>query len=196
MNQPSHTYKQQKVQSPEEKAEHKSALQSALGWPKEARLPLICIPTELTDALGGNLLLDLLPGLLSLPVQILIRGCGNASYGNAMTALQKEYEHKIAIIPNTEKDTTAMLLAADIAVFCSDPQDVPELKACMGAGVIPVTPKTSQVQEYNPIQENGYAFFYQSPSHWHAFAAVVRAIETYRFPYDWRTIQKECIKYS
>ena len=45
-------------------------------------------------------------------------------------------------------------------------------------------------------QEDGNAFTYDQLTHWHCFAAAVRAIETYRFPYDFKTIQKHCVARS
>ena len=39
-------------------------------------------------------------------------------------------------------------------------------------------------------------FMFEKITVWHAFAAVVRALETYRFPFDWKTIQKHCMQHE
>ncbi|OGJ54969.1 hypothetical protein A3D11_02630 [Candidatus Peribacteria bacterium RIFCSPHIGHO2_02_FULL_49_16] len=178
----------------ETKVQKKIELQSGLGWPIEPRLPLLCIPTELTEDKGASLFQSVLPGLLSLPLQILVRGCGRESYGNYISKVQKEYEHKIAIIPNTEEALQNMHAAADMALFCSDPDGLPELSACLKAGIVPITSETQALDDYNPLQESGTAFFFTEKTPWHCFAAITRATETYRFPFDWKTIQKECMR--
>ena len=76
-------------------------------------------------------------------------------------------------------------------LFLSDPATLPELSRCLQSGAVPVAPTTKLLKNYDPNQENGNAFLYEALTHWQAFAAVVRALETYRFPYDWKTIQKE-----
>ncbi len=50
--------------------------------------------------------------------------------------------------------------------------------------------ETPLLDGYNAQQETGNAFLYDPPSMWNCFAAMVRALETYRFPFDWKTIQK------
>ena len=54
--------------------------------------------------------------------------------------------------------------------------------------------KSKILQNYNPVQESGTSFLYDKDNHWQCFAAIVRALETFIFPFDWRTIQKQCIK--
>jgi glycogen synthase len=143
-----------------------------------------------SDKLGGSLLKDLLPGLLELPVEILILGKGPASYGSMLTELSKEQAHRVAIIPNDDKSIDAMYAAADIALFLSDASQMPELAHALRFGTVPVAPTTKVIGDYNPNQESGEGFLYAKATVWHCFAAIVRALETYKFPFDWRTIQK------
>jgi starch synthase len=174
----------------EHKVQNKTAMQEKLGWPEEPKRAVICIPAGVSDKLGGSLLKELLPGLLELPVEILILGKGSASYGSILTELSKEQSHRIAIIPNDDKSIDGMYAAADIALFLSDATTMPELAAALRFGTVPVAPSTKVIGDYNPNQESGEGFLYAKPSVWHCYAAVVRALETYKFPFDWRTIQK------
>ncbi len=174
----------------EEKPAAKRAFQEAQGWPAEPRRALLCIPTGVSDALGGALLMEMLPGLLQMPVQIAVLGKGPASYGQKLTELARQHGHRLTIVPDAEQARAAMLLAADMSLFLIDPQALPELDSCRRVGAVPVALRTGALQNYDPNQESGTAFLYDSPTVWHAFAAVVRALETYRFPYDWKTIQK------
>lgn len=172
----------------EEKAKHKAALQRHLGWPEEGKRAVICLPLGMSDELGGALLKDVLPGLLTLPVEILILGKGSAVYGKLFTDLAKTHRHKIAIIPNQETAVRHMLAASDMALFLHAPSAA-DLKTCLVAGAVPVTLATDLAEDYNPNQETGNAFVFDQQTPWHAFGAMVRALETFKFPYDWKTIQ-------
>lgn len=175
------------------KAARKEEMQKQMGWKVEPKRPVICLPSGMTDQLGGALLVELIPGLLSLPVEILIRGKGSSTYGALFTKLASEYGHRIAIIPDTPSSVREMLEASDMALFLADPSDQSELSQCLAAGTIPVAPQTKSLKTYNPNQEEGNSFLFERPSVWHAFAGMVRALETFRFPYDWKTIQKQAI---
>lgn len=178
------------------KAEAKAALQQELGWKKEPRRALLCIPTGMTDELGGALLEDVMPGLLTLPVQIAILGKGSKAYGDYFTRLAADKPHKVGILPNVPKNVAALYAAADMALFCTPPGDGVELEACLSHGVVPLSPASGRLTNYDPNQEAGNAFTYEQLTPWHCFAAAVRAVETYRFPYDWKTIQKNAISMS
>lgn len=62
-------------------------------------------------------------------------------------------------------------------------------------GVVTITfPFHSTIQDYNPNTEKGNSFVYRSINQWEIFAAVVRAIETFKFPYDWKFLTRSCKK--
>lgn len=182
------------IDSLEQKIQNKTALQEELGWPAEPKRAMVCIPSGVSDRLGGAILKDVLAGLLELPVQILILGKGSASYGDYLTKIAAENSHKIAIIPNDETAIRKMLAASDMALFLSDAEGTPELSAALAYGVVPVAPACKQLQNYNPNQESGHGFLFEKETSWMVFASMVRALETYRFPFDWRTIQKHCME--
>jgi starch synthase len=173
-----------------QKAQNKLALQEELSWAPEARTPLVCFPAGMTDALGGSLFREVLPGLLSLPIQIVVLGKGSAAYGSLFTQLSDSERHRIAILPEKEESIRKMYAAADMALFLSNPEKTPEVRNCLRYGVVPISLGCSLLEDYDPVQEAGNAFLYDSKSAWLCFAAVVRTLETYKFPFDWRTIQR------
>lgn len=178
----------------EKKGKNKQSLQEELGWPAEGKRPVVCLPAGMNDQLGGALLEEVLPGLLSQDIQILILGKGPSKYGDLFTKLSKEHPHRIAIIPNEEVALRKMYAAADIALFFEDPASMPELPQALSYGVVPVAPSSSALEDYNPVQEAGNAFLYDEKNLWHCYAAIVRAMETHKFPFDWRTIQRHCME--
>ena len=178
----------------EQKQVAKAALQKKLGWAVEPKRAIVCVPTGLTKALGGELFEEVIEGLLSLPVEILLLGKGSSSYGEMAQRYVAENAHRMSIISNTAADVEEMFLASDCALFFADPSSMEELAHCLAKGVVPIAPSCKVLQHYNPIQESGTAFVYEKLNHWHCFAAVVRALETFIFPFDWKTIQKQCVR--
>lgn len=177
-----------------EKVENKVALQEELGWSPEPKRAMICLPAGMTDALGGALLKDVLPGLLTLPIEIVILGKGSAAFGTLFTELAKAHPHRVAIVPNKEDWVAKMLAASDMALFLQSPESQPELQMCMEYAVIPVALESKGLKNYDPNQETGTAFTFEKATPWHCFGAFVRALETFRFPFDWRTIQRHCME--
>lgn len=177
-----------------EKPKAKAMLQKDLGWPMESKRPMICIPTGMTAALGGKLFEQLLPGLLSIQAEVLILGKGSSSYGSFITGLAQEQNHKIAIIQDNQVSIEKMYKAADMVLFLSNPASLPELTQSLTHATVPIAPKTKALENYNPVQESGNAFLYDTEDVWQCFAAIVRAVETHVFPYDWKTIQKHCLE--
>ena len=177
----------------EHKLENKLALQEAVGWIDEPKLPVMCLPTGMTDELGGELLAAMLPGLLELPVSIVIRGRGSKKYGEMCLELAKKHSHRIAVVSDDEVSMRKLLAGSDMAIFFSQSDEDSELENALRYGAIPVSMPQPILENYNPVQESGNAFVFEEPTVWQCFAAVVRAVETFKFPYDWRTIQRHAM---
>lgn len=180
----------------DQKSAAKADLQKELGWEKQPRRAMLCLPAGMTDDLGGTLLEDVMAGLLSLPLQIVVIGKGSKEYGSYFSKLATDKPHKVAIVANDKTLIENVLTASDLALFCAPPGDSDDLQACLSHGVVPVSPASSMLTNYDPNQEAGNSFTYDQLTHWHCFAAAVRAMETYRFPYDFKTIQKNAIAMS
>jgi len=185
----------------DQKVRNKSVLQKELGWPVESKRAMVCLPLGMTEALGGQVLKAVLPGLQMQSMELLILGKGSKEYGALFTELQKEHGHRIAILPASEASVHKILAASDIALFLAPIESSPEVRACLSYGVIPVAPESDTLENYDPIQERGTGFLYTSSKNseqtaWSAFAALARALETFKFPFDWRTIQRQCMDVS
>jgi starch synthase len=178
----------------DQKVQNKTALQEEFGWPAEPKRAMLGFPVGMSEALGGKLLHELLPGLLSLPIEIVILGKGSADYGALFTKLSHDQHHRVRILPESSDNVRKMLAACDMALFLHDPKTSKELLECLHYGVVPIAPKTSALEDYDPIQEAGDAFLYEQATVWHCYGALVRALETFKFPFDWRTIQRHCME--
>lgn len=182
------------VKTLDHKAHNKISLQEEHGWVAEPKRPLICIPGEITKAAGGDLLMEILPGIMELPVELIVRGKGAEAYGKSFAELEKKHGHRVRIVRDDEESVRAMLAASDIALFTSESNEENLLENVLRYGVIPVSPKTKLLENYNPVQETGNAFVAEDATVWQLFAALVRALETHKFPFDWRTIQRHAME--
>lgn len=181
------------VKTLEEKVKNKTALQEELGWVAEPKRPILCIPSGMTEALGGKLFEEVLTGIEELPVELVVRGRGSEKYGKLFTQLSKDQKHRTAILADDDATLRKMLAASDMALFFATPEKS-ELELVLRYGVVPVSLPGVKLDNYNPIQEAGNAFIYENATSWQCFAAIVRALETFKFPYDWRTIQRHAME--
>ena len=177
----------------EAKVENKLLFQEELGWVKEAKIPLLCIPGGMSAPQGGQWFKEVLEGILTQNCQILVRGKGSEEFGKIFTNLEREYPHRVKILRDDETLERKMYAASDLGLFFSGAETA-ELLNCLSYGTVPVSPAHPQLHDYNPVQESGNAFLADPETRWSWFAALVRGLETYKLPYDFRTIQRQCME--
>jgi len=60
-------------------------------------------------------------------------------------------------------------------------------------GTIPIVRATGgladTIQDWDPVRQTGNGFVFEAYDHWDLYAQVVRALETYRQPQQWRRLQ-------
>lgn len=178
----------------EAKVENKIAFQKELQWVAEPKMPLLCLPGGMAEEQGGKEFREVLPGILSLNCQLLVRGIGTEEYGKLFTKLEREAPHRVKILRDDEVLRRKMYAASDVSLFFAQDQHGEELLNCLAYGAVPVSPTQPLLQDYNPVQEAGNAFLADPHTPWTFFAALVRSLETFKLPYDWRTIQRHCME--
>lgn len=159
----------------QEKAKKKRKLFGATFFP---RTPVLLIdPSHMQDSIA------LMPEILNavseieLPTVVISDGA-EPSHRNKLVKF---------LSPQDASDAVG---AADFAlVFNGDAESM------RGKGCVPIAPKDGNgTVDYNPLQEEGNGFYFKTPTKWEVFAAIVRAKETYQFPYDWENLVKEILK--
>jgi starch synthase len=174
----------------ENKIENKRLFCEEVGLPFNKKVPLLCITYPLTDKNNLEMLMDVMNGIIEQPVEIVLTGIGTAKFQKFFTDLAEKDHNKVAIVENSEDEKRKVYAAADIILVptLSD-ECVEEAQQAMRYGVIPVTPPKDFAVDYNPNQEKGNAFVYLKDSPWSLFATLIRALENFKFPYDWKNIQ-------
>lgn len=154
-------------------------------WPKDdERIPLLVIFAPKNEELK-DMLFQLLEGSLVLPSKVIVVSDSEPE------DFTKHPTGKITWI-NTEGGRNApkidqYLLAADMALIFEE--HVNDLKNIMTEGAVIIGHEKSPLLEnYHPNEETGNSFTYSETNPWSIFMALVRAHETYRFPYDWGNI--------
>lgn len=177
----------------EHKLENKTTLQESLGWPEEPKQPILCLPTGLSEGEDVAVFEELIHGLLELPLSIVILGRGSKKCGEMVGNLVKASPHRIAVVADDEKSLRKLLAGSDMSLFLSDKHEE-LIGTALHYGCVPVAHEMHLLENYSPTQESGNSFTYAEPTVWQIFASVVRALETFKFPYDWRTIQRHAIE--
>ena len=94
------------------------------------------------------------------------------------------YEQASVIAPH-DAHYESMWRACDTA-YCFTSED---LKTAIASGVVPLAPKGLKgADNYDPNKEKGNAFIFDVLNPWVMFSSLVRALETYKFPFDWKCI--------
>jgi len=92
-----------------------------------------------------------------------------------------------------QKEIDRLFLAADMALVFSAHSDL--MRLLMSYGVVLLAKDQSPILEsYHPNTEEGNSFLFDEYDAWAIFATLVRATETYRFPFDWSHIVRGLVK--
>lgn len=135
----------------------------------------IFLDHELSEELAVKLK-DILSGLKSINLELVLLADTNL-----------EFFEKCPILPYNRKNRKLLLEASDIALVFPF-SDVEEM---LIHGTIPVSTSRDEVKDYDANREIGNSFVYNDGDQWSMFAALVRAVETFKFPYDWRHIVRQ-----
>lgn len=162
------------------KREAKKELAKKLGFSRRKALVAVFLDKDLSTA-EMEKFKSILEAAEAVGTQMVILADENSGFAKYKNVKFLEYGR------SSRND---LLFASDMAL-CFEFNDVEEL---LMHGIIPVSYKGMKTQNYDPNQETGNSFIYNENNHWAIFAALVRAMETFRFPYDWKNIVREGLK--
>jgi hypothetical protein len=172
----------------------------------DLRMPLMLIfATDINgekELFPRENLFKLLEGLMVLNMKIVVIDTQQPSDLSNLSALSTENARHITWynplvddsgLEREAKEIDRLLLAADLAMIFDQQRDL--LKLLLSYGVVMVAEdKSPFLENYKPNEEAGNSFLYSQKDLWSIFAALVRALETYKFPYDWQHIVRNMLK--
>ncbi|HEY7778709.1 MAG TPA: glycogen/starch synthase [Ktedonobacterales bacterium] len=178
----------------ERRPDNKRALQEQLHLRVDPAAPLIGMVSRLSDQKGFDLLDQVIIPLIEQGVQLAVTGVGDQHYHQMFQRLAARYPQQVAIHLTFSTEVSQRVYAgADMFLMPSrfEPCGISQMLA-MRYGSIPIVHRTGgladTVQEMDPAAGTGNGFSFERYDPFHLFAAVMRAIEAYRFPEAWKNL--------
>ncbi len=180
----------------DKRGENKQALQELAHLPARPEVPLLAMISRLTDQKGFDMLAQIIQPLLAQAVQLVVLGIGDQHYHEIFQNLASRYPGQVAIFLTFNTELAQRIYAgSDMFMMPSrfEPCGLGQLIA-MRYGSVPIVRAVGgladTVQEYDPRSGAGNGFTFANYDPWEFFAAIVRALEVYRFKDIWRTLQR------
>lgn len=154
-------------------------------WPTlKTSIPLLIILTA-NKAFPRKVLFEFLEGLLVLDIVIIVVG------DKEMPDFLQHPQGKISFVSSEDGRNAPkiefFLNGADMALIFDEKKAI--LQTLFKRGVVPIgLEKSPLLANYRPHEETGNSFTFKAMNPWDIFATIVRALETYHFPYDWEHI--------
>lgn len=187
------------AQSLEQRAINKQTLQERAHFPLKPDVPLLAMISRLADAKGFDLMAQIAQPLIAQGVQLIVLGIGSQQYHELFQSLAARYPEQVAIFLTFNSELAQTIYAGcDMFLMPSrfEPCGLGQLIA-MRYGSVPVVRSVGgladTVHEYDPNTGSGNGFTFTHYDPWELFAAIVRAIELYRFKDAWRVLQQRCM---
>jgi len=182
---------------------NKEFLQKRLGFPVDPNIPMLCSTSRVTFQKGFELINNLIEPIIRQDVQLVILGDGDKGYISTLKKFNKKYPKKIIWIPfsGNRKMETLIYAASDMFLLPShhEPCGINQLIA-MRYGCIPIVRKVgglhNTVEDYNPQKKNGTGFVFNSFTELSFYAAIIRALETFKYKEHWRNLVSRAMKNS
>jgi len=190
-------YEKYNKKQAQNKEKNKIAFCEEFNLPYEKKVPLLIMTYAQTEQNGSDVLEFTIEGIMEHDVELALLAVGTQKAQKMLNSIADKYPKKVAIIPDEEGNRNKMLAAGNILLVPKDSEEcIKEAEKAMAYGTLPVIPQTEFVEDYNPIQEKGNAFVMQQVSPWSFFSALVRAIENFKFPYDWKNLMVSAMEIS
>lgn len=185
------------------KAKNKRALQVLMGLNVDADVPLLAVVSRLTHQKGLDLLLEIAPRLLEIPVQLVILGSGESLMQEEARTLGERYPGKVAVMIGFDEGLSHKIEAgADMFImpsrfepcglnqFYSQRYGTPPIVHSTGGladSVVDCTPQTLK-----DGMASGFVFSGMTTEN--LYSTIVRAIGLYRDQTKWKMLRKNCMK--
>lgn len=154
------------------------------------------------ELISRDFLFNFLQGCLAVNIKVMVIDTQQPSDLNNLGELTDHHEgHVVWYNPETdnsgknreEKEIDRLLMAADMAIIFTEQMDL--VKLLMDYGVVLIAEEKSPfLENYKPNEETGNSFLFKKKDLWSVYASLIRALETFKFPYDWNNIVRKLIK--
>lgn len=181
----------------QERIKNKIRLQKEFNLEPSPTSPLLGMVTRLDEQKGIDLLFPILEILISeFNCQFVIVGGGEGKYRSFFEEMAKKFPKKVGchLLPDFNL-ARHIFAGCDIFLVPSkfEPCGISQMEA-MRYGAIPVARKTGgladTVGDFDPRKNSGTGFLFDKFSSHAFFGAIIRALETYKYPKVWQKLVK------
>jgi len=183
------------VEHLDKRAANKPALQQEAGLRVHADTPLVGLVSRLADQKGFDILSDVIDHLLDLDLQFVVLGTGDPHYHEMLSRVAQAYRSKAAVFLTFNAELAHKIYAgSDLFLMPSryEPCGLGQMIA-MRYGSVPVVRATGgladTVADLDPRSGEGNGFSFEPYDRWALFAAIVRAVENFKYGDTWRQLQ-------
>jgi starch synthase len=184
-----------------DRAANKKDLQRSFGLTVDPNIPILAYSGRLDDQKGLDLLVEILPTLLSeYRIQFVVIGTGNPKYREFFTTLEKQFPGLVGTHLMSDFVLPRRVFAgADMLLLPSkfEPGGIVVIEG-MRYGAVPVVRSTGGladiVTDFDPEHNTGNGFTFHKYNKLSLFGAVIRAIQVYRNEKLWSNLIKRVMK--
>jgi len=176
--------------------ENKLDLQRVARFTPNPAVPLLGAISRLTDQKGFDLIAQIIEAVVHLELQLVILGTGEQRYHELLSDMARRYPQRLAVFLTFNAELAQKIYAGtDMFLMPSrfEPCGLGQMIA-MRYGSVPIVRRTGgladTVQDFDPRTETGTGFVFTRYNAYDLFAAIVRAVETFKYPDKWRGLQQ------
>jgi len=184
------------------KHRNKRELQKMVGLEERGDIPVIGLVHRLTEQKGFDLIKNILPVLMRLPLQMVLVGTGSRDYLNVFKKAMRTYPGRIAILsPFTEELGSRVYAGSDMFLMPSryEPCGMSQLIS-LRYGSIPIVHETGglsdTIEDFDPRTGQGTGFVFSRYASDDLLVAIARALETYKYPQVWEHLTWQAMQES
>jgi starch synthase len=180
------------------KTPNKTALQHEFALPVDTDVALVGLVSRLVHQKGLDLLLDALPSLMQLPLQLVVLGSGEAKYERALRAQATQYPDRLAVLAGYDETVAHRIQAgADMFLMPSrfEPCGLSQLYS-LRYGTVPIVRRVGGLADTvveanvaNLAAGTATGIVFDAASAEALTGAVQRALALYRDRHVWKQIQ-------
>ncbi len=108
--------------------------------------------------------------------------------------LSEQYNGQFELFEFSGDNEKRIIRKSNVVLFLDKPNQE-KLKRVMKKGIVPIVPFGNTVQNFDAQKETGTGFCFTENNFYECLAMLVRAFETYKFPYDWNNLRKATKKF-
>lgn len=182
------------------KRRNKRKLQQFVGLEVKPETPLIGMVHRLTEQKGFNLVMEVMPTLLKLPLQLVIAGPGEKDYSAFFRRVAKHYPEKIGYTADFNM-ASKVYAGSDMFLMPSryEPCGISQMIS-LRYGSVPIVHETGGLSDtitnFNPRTRRGNGFVFSAYTREDLLIGIVRALETYKYANVWRQLTIQAMRSS